>query len=155
MTDLQSQVEAWKQQGYMVSHRGTLVLTQKFYEVLGQTPPVKAPGDYKEKYLTFIKEVFGEKRVRLPIGNGTGEYTVSDFSKPGLDAFQKVLKTPGMDYTRLVNTTKEFYLDPRNSRPTITNYFVKELWVSVYQSYIPRSVPLTQSLLTASNNELG
>ncbi|MDO7847677.1 hypothetical protein Q5H92_15010 [Hymenobacter sp. M29] len=144
MTDLENPVEKWTEvgiaMGWMVTHKGVTVLTEKYFTTKGQKPPAKAPGDWKEKYLAFIKEVFGEKRVRLPYGTSGSEFTVSDFSKPGMEAFAKCMKEPSMDYSRLVQASRAFYLDPRNSRPTIGNYFIKELWVSVYRDYNPASV---------------
>lgn len=139
MTDLQTQVDQWKTEGYLTTHRGTLVLTQKFYETLGQAPPPKAPGDNKEKFQEFIK--LCEVPYRLPIGNKGETYTVNAYSKPGMEAFVRALKQPGMDYSRLVAATKAHYADPRASRKTISNYFIQEWWVSVYQEYNSSSVP--------------
>lgn len=133
MTDLETQVEHWKSEGYMLVHRGTLVLTEKFYNTLGQKPPPKAPTDNKDLFKEFLKQ--SEVPVKVPWGKGRpGGWNCGFYSLGAEKAFTRILKTPSLDYSRLVASTRQFYKGD-GGKYTIQNYLEQGYWETAYDSY--------------------
>lgn len=138
------------EEGYLVLVAGKPVLTARFERALGYedkapiieklTPkqvsnelvkPTTYTDNPKEVWNEFIENCCIPWRVK----NNRGEtYTLRHYSSGIAKSLMKIISDPNIDYTRLVNSTKDYYKNT-SYKMLVSNYLSKEVWKDCYENY--------------------
>lgn len=142
MTKLEETVKYLSKNRYLVKHNDYYILTAKFNEAISgkdygivscKSPQVKEPKDAEPNtdwtlvYATFILET-----VPVHSRGKEGPYQVNLYSKPGEQAFRKVIENGELTIAELAKRVRIYYMsDSGKYKVKIETFFVKELWRNV------------------------
>lgn len=91
-------------------------------------------GDKKQIWNQFIYDADIPHRVQAPDG---GVYTVRQYSPGCADKLMRIIRDPKIDYSRLVESTKQYYKSV-TYKALLGNYIDKEIWRSEYEAWDPK-----------------
>lgn len=130
--------------GYAIRINDEVVFTKKLNLELSGKATVSPPGtpvpeavlspvtkDKKEVWNQFIADAEIPHRVKSPDG---GVYTVRQYSPKIAAQLVRIINTPGVDYKRLVESTKNYYKTV-NYKSLLSNYIDKEIWKGEYDNW--------------------
>jgi len=145
MENLREAVQWLLDNGYGVMVSGQFVPTQKLNNELGggdeiviplRVATISNPSDRKELWNKFIADAEIPHRVTSP--NGTGQYTVRQYSEVAVKALVKIVNDPSINYERLVASTKHYYKTV-SYKQILSNYLVNGTWKHEYDEYKPEN----------------
>lgn len=119
------------------------VLTKKFKDLFPETittVPALTTIVYKEKEepLDVKKKIWNEfiERISLPhrVVTSTGTYTIRQFSLPAVNKLIKIIKDPEVNYTTLVESTKNYY-NTVTYKILLSKYLLNEVWKDEYTQF--------------------
>ncbi len=138
------------QQEYAVWIDNKPVLTKKFYDIF--PPPNTEMFIYQRKPNVILesskkrvysaeekKQIWNEfvDRAEIPFrvkAPGGGIYTVKHYSKPAVDKLISILETKDLDYTKFIESTKNYYKTV-TYKLTLQRYLCEEVWEEEYKQW--------------------
>ncbi len=107
--------------------------------IINRVDQVSEEIQRKEENLQYKKDVWTKfcDDAGIPyrvIAPGGSRYTVRQFSSGIASKLIRIIKDPNINYTRLVESTKNYYATV-TYKALLSNYFDKELWRVEYDSF--------------------
>lgn len=100
-----------------------------------QVPTLRlaAPDEKKAIWNQFVERAAVPHRVKASDG---GIYTVRQYSPLAVNKLIQIVKTPGVEYDRLIASTKQYYATV-SYKVLLSNYLLKDIWKDEYDNYKP------------------
>ena len=89
--------------------------------------------DSKTLWNKFIVDAEIPHRIRA-IGSGN-EYTIRQFNIPAANRLKSIINNSSINYTKLVESTKNYYKNNNLYRVILSNYLIKDVWKDEYELY--------------------